>query len=129
MRLPIKEEDTGLLMITKFLERFFSILADTIYRYKVLFFALCLGGSVISFFFARNLVIDPSFKSLLSQDHHIVTTLDEIEEIYGGIGSLVLVIRGNDYSKTARFIEDLVPKLAKHKDIRYVEYKAPIEFI
>ena len=107
----------------------FKFLSSSIYNHKYLYFITSIILTFAAFFPARNIKVDSSFTSLLRQDHPVILNLDKIAKYYGGIGSLILVVRANDYNKGVSFIEKLVPEIEKHKDVRYIDFKKPTDFI
>ena len=69
-------------MITKLFERLFQGLAQQLLRHKYVFFAVTVGITLISGYFASQIKLDPKFTSLLAKDHPVVKNLDKISKIY-----------------------------------------------
>jgi len=116
------------MMFGKFIEKKFALLANSIFKYAKWYFVGCLILTGISVYFVKYLRLDANFNSLISQKHPTIINLNKVSKIYGGIGSLIMVVEGANFDKTKNFVEKLVPNLLKHKDIRYIDYKTPINF-
>ena len=65
--------------------------------------------------------------SLLPEDYESVKILKKTSKIYGGVGSLVVMVRSNSYDKGLQFTKDLAKKFKTLDFVRYVEYKNPLE--
>lgn len=106
----------------------FQQAARFIFRYSYLVFAASIAVTVILGFFARQIKLDASLQSLLDEDHRVVQNLEEVNEIYGNSGNLIIVIRSEVYDEATVFIEKLAEKLKKHPEVKYVNYRQPVEF-
>lgn len=96
------------------------------YPKTVLFFSLLLIG--LSFWAARNLRIENNLTALLPQEFESVQALKSMEEAFGGLGFLVVVVEGPDAQKTESFADQLVEQVRQVPEVAFVDYKRPIEY-
>ncbi len=125
VRLAEKEDLT---LIHILLEGSFARLGRLVYRFRYAFIVFSLLLSGVAGFFTSQLKLDAGFNSLLPPDHKIIVELERASKIYGGVGTVTLVLRSENFKKTTSFIEKLVTTLSKHKEIRYIDYKKAVPF-
>lgn len=115
-------------MIYKLLKKPFDLFARGLYRFRYWFSAGVLLLTVVAGYFAANIKLENDFSALLDDDHQVVVNLKKISEIYGGVGVTLLVVRSETFENGRKYVETVVPHLRDHKDIRYVDYRKPVEW-
>ena len=82
----------------------------------------------VSLYLSGHLEFRGSFLELLPQSAREVKDLTRVSQKAGGDGYLVFVVTGGTPEQRRRFAEAVVPRLEKLPDVRYVEYRYPIDF-
>jgi len=105
-------------------DRFTNVLFS---RFKTILFvyALLLAFAVYS---ASRIKFESSFENLLPRSFESVKALDDITKEFGGTGYLVLVVESEDLEKSKKFSADLVEKLEKLPEVKYVNWRQPKKY-
>ena len=77
----------------------------------------------------KQLQLDPSLSSLLKSGHPVIENLNKVTEYYGGIGSLIVIIRSKEIEVGEKITNALVKKLQDNPLVRYIDYKKPKEYV
>jgi uncharacterized protein len=77
----------------------------------------------------KQLQLDPSLSSLLKSGHPVIANLNKVTEYYGGIGSLIVIIRSKEIEVGEKITNALVKKLQDNPLVRYIDYKKPKEYV
>lgn len=104
-------------------------LSHYLIRFRYLFVGVFLLSGVFGGMALKNLKLDPSLSSLLKPGHPVIQNLNKVTEYYGGIGSLIVIIRSNDENTGQAVVEELGLELESHPMVRYIDYKKPIKFV
>src|SRR5215471_1253899 len=87
-------------------------------------FALTLA----SLFFSSKLKIINDLTELLPKSFESVQALRDLKQYFGGQGFLLLAVEGQDSSQTEAFADEFAKKIEGLPQVRYVEYRRPVEF-
>ncbi len=77
---------------------------------------------------AARLHIDSDLRSLLPPDHEVVRNLERIDESFGALGSINVVVKGASASERHAFADALAIELGNHPMLVDVEYRLPSDF-
>src|SRR3989338_6438793 len=89
---------------------------------------LCLFASLLSFFGARQLRIGNIFTNVLPENTESVQNLKQLNQYFGEMGFLVVVVEDSDPKKAQQFAEELTKRLEENPGVHYVDYQRPTEF-
>ena len=111
------------------MNRLMSRWAKTVYRYP---WYVVLVGFVIAAtggYLATNIQIKSSFKNLLPDQSHAVMDLDAISERIGGMGTLTVLVQGDDLKAMERFADDLAAKLQGYPkdEVLFVDHRIDVQ--
>lgn len=84
---------------------------------------------VLSVWGASKLKINSNQLDLLPQKLRAVKEAKRLSEMTGGIGFLMLALKGPDEKHLKAVAEDLAPQLRAMSDVRFVRYKIDTEFV
>ncbi|HEY3495791.1 MAG TPA: MMPL family transporter, partial [Polyangiaceae bacterium] len=87
--------------------------------------ALCAG---LAFLGASRLKLDPDVSELLPPSHESVKSLEVLRSKFGGVGNVVLLIRGATPEKRHALAHRLGGEIERLPSVRYVEVERPLEF-
>jgi predicted RND superfamily exporter protein len=96
------------------------------HHYLVLLLGLVL--TVAAGWRASMLHIDSDLRALLPQDHPVVTNLDRIEETFGALGSVNVVVKGGNPEARHAFADAVAAELEEHPSLDQVEYRLQTSF-
>lgn len=88
---------------------------------SVLLLALVVTG--VAVWLAARLEIDSDLRALLPDDHPVVTNLDRIEETFGALGSVNVVVKGGTVEVRHAFADAVAADLEGHPMLDEVEYR------
>ncbi len=94
--------------------------------------ALLVGALVLSGFSiwtALGLKYNPRMDNLLPQNLDLIKEFNEVVEITGGSGPLVVVLEGLNTPDAPKVIDELASQLEKVSGVRYVDSKLPKEYL
>ncbi len=77
---------------------------------------------------ARKLVVDPDIANMLPRSVESTRNLDQLKARFGGIGYVTVLVSGADTEKLKRFAGLLASRLEKLPEVRFVDYRRPVEF-
>lgn len=97
-------------------------------RFPRLVFLLSLLITLAAFWAAKNLPIENNITALLPKSFESVQALKALEESFGGLGFLVVIVEGDDSDRAAEFSDQLVDKISHLKGVEYVDYRRPIDY-
>lgn len=115
-------------MVKHFFEKIFFIFGSYVYRYPKVFFAATIILTLLSIPGLMKIKLDSNLSALLPEDNPIVQNMKKVSDIYGGLGSLVIVVRGEKPDSIVQFFHDISSDIEKNKEVRYFEYKKPVGF-
>lgn len=84
---------------------------------------------VFSVFGASRLEIRSALTDLLPEHFDSVKNIKKLEEIYGGIGQLILIVETRNPAQGEKYIMAAAQKLKKHPEVRYIQYQKPIHYL
>ncbi len=84
--------------------------------------------SAAALFYSLKLPLNWSLRDLYSKDSKSVQVLQQVEQKFGGLGHLSIVIHSPDSSKNDQVLDFFRRKLRTHPDINILEYKTEAEF-
>lgn len=94
--------------------------------FPTLIVAALLAG--LAFLGASRLALDPDVSELLPPSHPSVQSLEALRKRFGGVGNVVVLIRGATPEKRHAFADRLGSEIERLPSVRYVEVKRPLEF-
>jgi predicted RND superfamily exporter protein len=84
--------------------------------------------AAVAAFGASRLKLDPDLSELLPPSHESVRNVEALRERFGGIGNVVLVVRGATPEARHAFVDAIEPELERLSTISYVDARRPVEF-
>ena len=90
--------------------------------------AISLLISTVGAFGTLRIAIKADLQNLLPDSFESVRGLQALKETYGGMGYLTLGIEASRPEDAIRFMNDLAPDLSALPEVRYVNYRRPVEF-
>lgn len=84
--------------------------------------------AAVAAFGASRLKLDPDLSELLPSSHESVRNVEALRERFGGIGNVVLVVRGGTPEARHAFVDAVSPELERLSTISYVDARRPVEF-
>ncbi len=90
--------------------------------------ALACLATVWSLFQVRHLNIKTAFSDLLPGNFRSVELLQRIEEKFGGLGNLAIVIHSDDPEANKRAVHFFHENLRSHPDVNFVEFRTEADF-
>jgi len=97
-------------------------------RYPLWTLGLCILVSFLSFLSARQLKIENNLLSLLPSQSETVQNLKELQNSFGGRGSLVVGVESPDPQVADQFAELFAQRIEGHPDVHFVEFRHPVDF-
>ncbi|OGP10658.1 MAG: hypothetical protein A2048_03820 [Deltaproteobacteria bacterium GWA2_45_12] len=97
-------------------------------RFPRFMLTLLVFMSLIGGYYTLQLGIRSDFKALLPDSFESVVNLTKVDEYYGGISHLYVVLGGPNALQTEHFIDEVSPKLEKIPTINYVISKLPSDY-
>ncbi|AKU95855.1 hypothetical protein AKJ09_02519 [Labilithrix luteola] len=110
------------------IEVWLGALSSFCFRHAPAVAAVLVGLTLAFALSARSLRIDTDLTSLLPDTFESVRDVRDLTKEFGGVGYVSVVVHGKDKQTVIRFAEDVAPKLAALKNVRYVDYKRPVSF-
>ena len=77
---------------------------------------------------ASRLTLDPDISELLPPSRESVRNVESLRKRFGGIGSVVLLVRGGTTEARHRFADAVAPELERLQSVHYVDARRPAEF-
>ena len=107
-------------MLFRLMKRWARIVC--LHPYLVVFFALLIA--VLGGYYAMQLGIKSNFAALLPQNAQSVKDLNTIANRMGGMGTLMVLIEGDDLKAMERFTEDFVARVNAYpkEEVLFVDY-------
>lgn len=84
--------------------------------------------TVVAGWRASLLEIDSDLRALLPQSHPVVVNLDRIEETFGALGSVNLVVKGGTPEARHAYADAVAAELEGHRLLEGVEYRLESKF-
>ncbi len=103
-------------------KRVFGLYAAWIKKYYPVLLVLTVLSLIPTWLLAERLKIDTGLDALLPEDYESVKALREVEEKYGGVGTLMVVIESPDFQESLQFAESLSSRLRSNPKVEYAEY-------
>ena len=115
-------------MLQHLCEKLFAVLGKKVYNRPW----VTLSASLVIFVMLASglskLKLEANLAALLPDTHPVVKTFHEVEKIYGGLGSLILVFRATEFDPLEKFVLKLIPVLKAHPEVALVEFEKPVQF-
>ncbi len=92
----------------------------------VVFFSLLL--TIFFAYFASQLEIKTSLTQALPSQYESVKLMEKMEEQFGGLGKLTVILKSKDSALNKKTLLKLVQNLKNHPDINLLDYKKEKEF-
>ena len=115
-------------MLTGKLSALLEKLASFIFKYKYYVFGFSCFLLGVSFFFARQIKLEPGLKALLPENHPVLAVIDEASETFGHLDNHILVVKSPDFDAGRRFIDSIHPEIEALEEVKWVAYQAPNQF-
>lgn len=77
---------------------------------------------------ASRLKLDPDITQLLPSSYESVRNVDSLRERFGGVGNVVVLVRGGSREARRSFADQITAELQKLPTVRYVDARIPVEF-
>lgn len=109
----------------------FSLLAKTIRyisRFPKAVVAITFILAAISPYFISNLKWELQLQDVLQADDETRKAINSIEDAFGGLGSLIVVLKSNDSLANYNLAKNVASQLMENKDIHFVEFETDIDF-
>jgi predicted RND superfamily exporter protein len=84
--------------------------------------------AVLAAFGASRLTLDPDLAELLPPSYESVRNVDTLRERFGGVGNVVVLVRGGTPEARHAFADAVEPELARLPSIHFVDARRPTEF-
>lgn len=97
-------------------------------RHHVLILLLGLAVTAVAGWRASMLTIDSDLRALLPDEHPVVSNLDQIEQTFGALGSVNVVVKGGSVEARRAFADAVAEDLAEHPMLDDVEYRLQSSF-
>lgn len=115
------------------MDTFFHRLARATYDHYKWIVVLSTVLTAISAVYVVKLVknIETDIAALIPENYKSVQTLKEIESVVGGVGSMIILLEGDDFNASKRFADALAAELKKDvyaDHVKFVSYKKDVEF-
>ena len=115
------------------MDTFFHRLARATYDHYKWIVVLSTILTAISAVYVVKLVknIETDIAALIPENYKSVQTLKEIESVVGGVGSMIILLEGDDFNASKRFADALAAELKKDvyaDHVNFVSYKKEVEF-
>lgn len=104
-------------------------LARQVTKRPVLVALLLVGLVTGSGFLASTLVFNSNQLDLIPQDLPSVKATKQMIDVRGGVGFLLIALKGNDSEQLKQVADDLAGRLRALKDIRRVTYRQDVDFV
>lgn len=102
---------------------------DFLLKYPVKIFIILMLVSLVSIYFMNKLSVRSDFTVLLPEHFQSIQNLKKVDESFGGMSHLYVVIhQGDDLYKTQEFVDAATVALEKVPNINYAIKKVPVDF-
>ena len=120
--------DSPRFSLANWLKHALGWLALVCYRhgFVTLLIAAVVGG--VSAIGASRLTLDPDIAELLPPSRESVKNVEALRKRFGGIGNVVLLVRGGSPEARRTFADRIAPELEKLSTVSYVEARRPRQF-
>lgn len=115
-------------MVKHFFEKIFFLFGRKVYKYPAVFFTITVILTIASIPGLMKIKLDSNLSALLPEDNPIVKNMDKVSDVYGGLGSLVIVVRGKKAEPIIQFLKTISTDIEKHSNVRYFEYTKPVDY-
>ncbi len=119
---------SGLRRIARTAESALGAVALRAHRRPRVALAIVVLVTAVSAWQAQRLRLDSDLTALLPKTFTSIQDIKALSQHFGGVGWVEVVGRDAPPDALRRFADDLAPKLAALKFVRYVDYKRPAEF-
>jgi predicted RND superfamily exporter protein len=103
-------------------------LAVLCFRHGVRTLLAAAALAVVAAFGASRLKLDPDLSELLPPWYESVKNVETLRERFGGVGNVVVVVRGGSPEARRAFADALAPELDRLPTVHYVDVRRPTEF-
>lgn len=114
--------------LANWLKRVLGWLALACYRRPFVALSIAAVVGVVSALGASRLTLDPDIAELLPSTRESVQNVEALRKRFGGIGNVVLLVRGGTPEARRTFADRVSPELEKLDSVSYVETRRPRQF-
>ncbi len=97
-------------------------------RYPIWVLSFCALLSLGALYLAKQLKIETDFSRLLPENKASVKNFKKMKETFGSMGFLVITVDSNRAAVSEDFADQLVEKVARLDQVRYVDFRRPVDF-
>ena len=114
--------------VASVLKRALGRIGVTCFRHGVRTLFVAVAVAIVAAFGASRLKLDPDLSELLPPWYESVRNVDALRERFGGVGNVVVVVRGGTPEARHAFADAVVPELERLPTVHYVDAHRPAEF-
>lgn len=114
--------------LARYLEKALSTLAHRSIQRPFLSLGLVLVISGAALFSARNLRIDTNLAALLPTTFESVRDVKRLQERFGALGYVMVLVEGENGNELLRFTDDLAKAASKEPEFSFAKNKRPDDF-
>jgi predicted RND superfamily exporter protein len=96
---------------------------EQVLRHHVLVLGLGFVLTVLSVWLAAHLELDSDLRALLPRGHEVVEAIDHVEENFGAVGSINVVVRGGTVEARHAFADAIAEELKDEPLLREVDHR------
>jgi predicted RND superfamily exporter protein len=114
--------------LARWLKHALGSLALACYRHGFITLAIAAVVGGVSALGASRLTLDPDIAELLPPTRESVQNVEALRKRFGGIGNVVLLVRGGTAEARRTFADRVAPELERLGSVSYVEARRPRQF-
>jgi predicted RND superfamily exporter protein len=123
-----RDPEPGARSFALVLKRVLGRLGMLCFRHGALTLLVAAAAAVVAAFGASRLKLDPDLSELLPPWYESVKNVEALRERFGGVGNVVVVVRGGTPKERHAFADAVAPELARLPTVHYVDARRPNEF-
>jgi predicted RND superfamily exporter protein len=123
-----RDPETGARSVALVLKRALGRLGVVCFRHGVRTLLAAAAVAVLAAFGASRLKLDPDLSELLPPWYESVRNVDTLRQRFGGVGNVVVLVRGGTTAERHAFADAVAPELARLPSVHYVDVHRPTEF-
>lgn len=120
--------EPGGFSLANWLKHTLGALALACYRHGFITLGIAAVIGVVSALGASRLTLDPDIAELLPPSRESVQNVEALRKRFGGIGNVVLLVRGGSAEARRSFADRVTPELERLDSVSYVEARRPRQF-
>jgi len=98
------------------------------YKHPLYILLLLTLVTVASLYASKSLTLDADLSALLPESFTSVQDLEEVKSRFGGIGYIVVTIRGDNPEAMSSLADEIALQTKDIDNISFVDYKRPVDF-